>query len=325
MNRFLKSQRKTLGVIFLVILVVVFTGIREPAFIGLGSLSNMAKWTGLYGILAVGVCFVIITGGIDLSMGSLVGLSGVLFPTLLVRFGWPVAGAIPLVLLCGALIGLIHGLLITGLRLQPFLVTLCGLFVYRGLARSAGEDRVVGFGTDFTGLKEGLVRGDFLGLPMPFVILLVIAVIAAVFLNRTIYGRYLLALGRNEEAARFSGVSTKAMKVVAYVICSTLASLAGILFVLENNSATPSTFGNFYELYAIAGAVLGGCSLRGGEGAIAGVIAGTALVQATADAVFFLGVPETLKFTVIGLFILVGVIVDELFRRYPGAGGVKAI
>ncbi|CAN5487934.1 ABC transporter permease [soil metagenome] len=316
MKRLLADNEKTLGVFALVLLVLVVTGMRENAFVQPGNLANMSKWIGLYGILAVGVAFVIITGGIDLSIGSLIGLSGVLLPMLSREQGLPVGVGILVVLSVGAAIGLFHGLLITKLRLQPFLVTLCGLFIYRGIARSVANDESKGFGNTFGGLKEALAGKLFGWLPMPLVILIAISIVAAIFLNKTVWGRYLLALGRNEEAARFSGVEVEKMKIVAYVICSTLAALGGILFVLENNAATPSTFGNFYELYAIAGAVLGGCSLRGGEGAILGVIGGTALVQVSSDAVFFLGVPSTFKFTVIGGFILAGVIIDEFLRRY---------
>ena len=175
-------------------------------------------------------------------------------------------------------------------------------------------------------LKDALVKDklfDFV--PMSFVVLIIIGIITAIVLNKTVFGRYLLAVGHNEEAARFSGIKTDRVKIAAYMICSLLGGFAGMLFVLDTNGATPSSFGNFYELYAIAGAVLGGCSLRGGEGAIFGVICGAALVQVAEKAVFFLGVEEKSKFTVIGIFILIGVIADELFRRLSdrrsGAGG----
>ena len=140
--------------------------------------------------------------------------------------------------------------------------------------------------------------------------------IAAIFLNQTIYGRYLLALGRNENAARFSGINTDKMTISAYMICSLLGGFGGMLFALDQNSVQPSTFGNFYELYAIAGAVLGGCSLRGGEGAITGVICGTAMVEVIKNAVFFLNVATESEFTVIGLVILTGVTIDELIKRF---------
>ncbi len=317
MKKFLHRNQKTLGVILLVLLVVGFTGFKEPSFVSPLNLMTMAKWIGLFGLIAIGVGFVIITGGIDLSIGSLIGLSGVLMPMLLREARWPVPLVMVFILAVGALIGLIHGLLITKLRLQPFLVTLCGLFIYRGIARTIAGDQAKGFEGSFEGLRMALVKFKLFGcIPMPFLILMVVGVLAAVFLNKTVYGRYLLALGRNEEAARFSGVKVDQMKISAYVICSVLAALGGMLFVLENSSAAPSSFGNFYELYAIAGAVLGGCSLRGGEGSIAGIIGGTALVQVSSDAVFFLGVPDTFKFTVIGGFILVGVMADEFLRRY---------
>jgi ribose transport system permease protein len=317
-RRFLATHQKTLAVFVLVVIITGVTGIFEESFVQASNLSRMSKWIGLYGIIAVGVAFVIITGGIDLSIGSLIALTSVMFPMLLFDGGQSPAVAFLIVLGTSAAIGVIHGLLITKLRLQPFVVTLCGLFIYRGIARTITGDRSVGFGNDYAGLKEMLVKGSLLNgtLPMPFVILIIISIISAILLNKTTFGRYILALGRNEQAAKFSGVNTDRMKIIAYVICSLLAGLAGIMFVMQTNTATPSNFGSFYELYAIAGAVLGGCSLRGGEGAIIGVICGTALMQVASEAVFFLGVGDTLKFAVIGGFILAGVIADEMLTRY---------
>jgi ribose transport system permease protein len=151
--------------------------------------------------------------------------------------------------------------------------------------------------------------------PNPFFVMLLFGVLAAIFLNRTIYGRYLLALGRNETAARYSGINTDAMKITAYVICSALAGLGGILFSLDLNSIQPSGLGEFYELYAIAAAVLGGCSLRGGEGSILGVIIGTAVMRVLYNAINILHIPTHLEFAIIGAVILSGVIVDELVKR----------
>ena len=150
---------------------------------------------------------------------------------------------------------------------------------------------------------------------MPFLIMLVLAIVAAVFLNRTIYGRYLLALGRNEQAARYSGVDTDTMTILAYIICSLLAGFGGMLFIFDVNSAQPSDFGNFYELYAIAAAVLGGCSLRGGEGTIFGVVIGAAVMQVLRNSINMLRIPTQLEFAIIGAVILVGVIVDEVVKR----------
>ena len=146
--------------------------------------------------------------------------------------------------------------------------------------------------------------------------LLVIAIIAAVFLNRTIYGRYLLALGRNVEAAKYSGINTDRMIIVAYVICSVCAGIGGILFALDGNSIQPASHGNFYELYAIAAAVLGGCSLRGGEGSIIGVVIGAAVMFVLYNAINLLGIPSTLEFAIIGLVILVGAMTDEVAKKF---------
>ncbi|MFP6573838.1 MAG: hypothetical protein VB912_01715 [Pirellulaceae bacterium] len=145
--------------------------------------------------------------------------------------------------------------------------------------------------------------------------LLVIAVVAAIFLNRTIYGRYLLALGRNVEAAKYSGINTDRMIIVAYIICSVCAGIGGILFALDGNSIQPASHGNFYELYAIAAAVLGGCSLRGGEGSIAGVVIGAAVMFVLYNAINLLGIPSTLEFAIIGLVILVGAMTDEVAKK----------
>jgi len=155
-----------------------------------------------------------------------------------------------------------------------------------------------------------------IGLPAPLVILLVVGVLASVFLNHTIYGRYLLAMGNNEEAALYSGIPTGRMIVLAYVICAGLAGLGGVLFVLDINSAQPVDFGNFYELYAIAAAVLGGCSLRGGEGTILGVVIGAALMRVLKNMITLVDwMPTYIEYAIIGAVILAGVIVDELVKR----------
>lgn len=140
--------------------------------------------------------------------------------------------------------------------------------------------------------------------------------VASLILNRTIWGRYLFALGRNETAAHYSGINTDVMKIAAYMTCSLLAGIGGILFSLDLNSIQPSGLGEFYELYAIAAAVLGGCSLRGGEGTVLGVIIGTAVMRVLYNAINILSIPTHLEFAIIGAVILAGVVTDELAKRY---------
>lgn len=151
--------------------------------------------------------------------------------------------------------------------------------------------------------------------PAATIWLLGLAIISAIFLNRTIYGRYLLALGRNVDAAKYSGINTDRMTILAYVICSVCAGIGGILFALDGNSIQPASHGNFYELYAIAAAVLGGCSLRGGEGSITGVVIGAAVMFVLYNAINLLGIPSTLEFAIIGLVILIGAMADEITKN----------
>jgi ribose transport system permease protein len=327
-------MKKALGVLLLLCVVVAATSVKNPNFLNPGNVETNLRWTGLYAIIAIGEAIVIITGGIDLSVGSVIGLTGALFPMLLVKHEVPVWMALPAVLGLSMAIGVLHGLLITKLRLQPFLVTLCGLFFYRGIARYMTGDETQGFGSGFHGLKDlakgtafevpmpraaDLLAGDWktdtLGVPMPFVLMIVIALVASSFLNLSIYGRYLLALGRNEQAARYSGIATDRIVILAYCVSAALAGLSGILFALDTNSIQPSTHGNFYELYAIAPAVLGGCSLRGGEGSILGVVIGAAVIRVLYNAINLVGIETQLEFAVIGIVILFGVVADELVKR----------
>ena len=328
-------MKKLLGIFGLFVFIFLVSALKEPKFVSAYNLQNLIGWISLFGVISIGVAFVIITGGIDLSIGSVVGLVGSMMAWLLTQKGWSVAATLATVLAVSLAIGLAHGLLITKMRLQPFVVTLCGLLLYRGLARYITDDQSQGFGSAYDGLRQiaigklwlveqvkrlqpdGTMKlvGGF-ALPVSVFFLAGVAVVAAIFLNRTIWGRYLVALGRNETAARYSGINTDRMKILAYVICSLLAGVGGILFSLNLNSIQPSGLGEFYELYAIAAAVLGGCSLRGGEGTITGVIIGTAVMRVLYNAINILGIPTHLEFAIIGTVILAGVIADELVKRY---------
>jgi ribose transport system permease protein len=322
--------KKDLGLLVLIIVVGAVVAIINPRFLSPINIANTANLVGLFGIFAIGQGFVIITGGIDLSVGSIIALLGVIFVDLIANHEvlWPYAAL--LVLGIGVLMGLVHGLLITKLKLQPFVVTLCGLLIYRGIARFYTKDATAGFpfGVNFPELEwittgrtdiVALLTGDkFHSIPIPhaFFIMLVIAVIMWVVLHRSVFGRYLYAVGKNEEAARYSGIRTTRVIVAAYVISATLAALSAIFFAMYTRSILPSGHGNFYELYAIAAAVLGGFSLRGGEGSIVGVVLGTILLQVLQNLVNLLGIPSSLNFAVMGSVILIGVIADQQFATF---------
>lgn len=311
-------MKKLLGLgAFLLILYVLMLLADESAR-SLSNHFNLGKRIGLYGIISLGAGMLIITGGIDLSIGSVVGFCATIMAMLLVhpRCQWHPAAATAAVLAIGAIIGLINGLIVTKLKVQAFVVTLCGLFIYRGAARWLAGDKVQGLGNSFAEWKYWLAKShDVLGLPMSLVIFLALAAVATVFLHLSVYGRYLFAIGSNEQAARYAGVPTDRYRILAYVICSTLAAFFSVLFLMEENSVQPSSTGSFFELYAIAGAVLGGCSLRGGEGSVLGLLIGTAIIRILPTFTQMWKVASSLEYTVIGGALLLGALLDEFLRR----------
>lgn len=531
-------MNKIMGILMLLVFACIATNILSGGnFVIPFNLQNLMVRTSMFGIIGIGVAFVIITGGIDLSIGSMIGLIGCLMTLSLMKWEFSIATTLLIVLVVSVGLGVLHGVLITKAHLQPFVVTLCGLLIYRGAARWITDDATGGFGQDYneslrllatgrpfstsavlivlgiaaaiycigriskaatdheqTGgntngkwifgivisvgvalsgtsrfynfseqtvlnlanytsveiynkfdsekldiktvdesdpekrpsqfmpeislnylgylalplaialaifflqvdrktaglailllvsgaaatyfssnqvqklfanrqdigmasiLKVTLSLGVFiLGLdrflkgvyralperrgllfitcvlamcwlvsqtpicrvlvPSPMIFLTVIAIAAAIFLNQTIYGRYLLALGNNETAARLSGINTDRMIILAYVICAFCTAISGILFALDGNSIQPAGHGNFYELYAIAAAVLGGCSLRGGEGSITGVVIGAAVMRVLYNSITLLKIPTTLEFAIIGVVIMIGVLADEAVKK----------
>lgn len=370
-------MNKIAGITLLLIVTALATAFSNPQFLSATNLENLFQRTALFGILSVGAALVILVGGIDLSIGSLVGLAACLLARLVTEFGWSGPSAVLGVLALCAGLGWIHGILVVRAGLQPFVVTLCGLLIYRGVARWWTNDRVLGFGQDDHDALRSLatsaplsapvllalaggaawlltrfsaeratrrtlqVLGSLLlglalaqwtvGVPLfarngtaslgdvevrsPFLILMGLALVVALFLERTVPGRHLYAIGQNPRAAHYCGLPVERLTIGAYVACATCAGLGGVLFALHLNVVQPSSFGNFYELYAIAAAVLGGFSLRGGEGRILGVLVGAALIRVLYNSINLLGIPTQLEFAIIGTVLLVGVLADELLRR----------
>jgi ribose transport system permease protein len=338
---------RLLGILVLLLALYATLTIPNPRARSLENHQNLARRLGFYGVLTLGVGVVIISGGIDLSIGSVVGLAAVSLALLVepggrynlgnyleqalrsggfddtanfLRSVWPYL-AVLLVIAGGGLIGLIHGLLITKVRLQPFLVTLCGLFIYRGLAQWAtrspqGSPRDVGIG-EVPAMEplRYLAIGQVGVVPVVLLLMLGIGLVMAVLLHLSVYGRYLHAVGYNEQAARYAGVNVDRVKIVAYVLCSALAALGGVLQLLDLESASPTNTGVWLELYAITGAVLGGCSLRGGEGTVAGMLLGAAVLPILWNLCNFVSALNVLQFAVIGSALLLGTIVDELLKR----------
>lgn len=305
--------KKETGIFVLLVVLCVYMSLKSPVFLTKENLMNMARLAGMYGIFSIGSGLVIITGGIDLSVGSMLAFLGVLFAMMLSEKHWSPVAAVLTTLAIGTVLGAIHSALITKVRLQPFIVTLCGLLIYRGLARYVADDETKGFGDakGFEGLRD-LATGTIFGLPTSFVLLIVVAVVMWVVLHRSVYGRHLFAAGRNEDAARYSGIHTRRVIGSTYWIAGFLTAISAILIAFFTNSVSPSTHGNFYELYGIAAAVLGGCSLLGGEGSIVGIILGTILLRILDNLVNLLQIKSSLNFAVMGGVILIGVLADQL-------------
>lgn len=448
-------QIKSLGVVILLFAILIVTAWINPSFLSENNVESIIRWTSLFGFISLGIALVIMTGGIDLSIGSVIALSGVVMLLLLdqkyidmesaakvisvskvewkgqelpkvlidsrdlqvrtddqfrftdrrgqktqgsvvtversadgisvvfrepslqvaaeTELQWfrfshrPIWLVLPLVLLASALIGAFHGWLITKVKLQPFVVTMCGLLAYRGIARVLSGEQSQGLGSTLVETKDWF-KGTAFSFPvpgLPFVsdgrwhsvvwdkkadaplldaagnsqpvawysmvempttgILLLVVGIAIWFLvNRTVFGRYLLALGNNPQAARFSGISTDRIVMATYIMCSMLAGLTGILLSFDFNTIEPSQTGMVYEMYAVAAAVIGGCSLRGGSGSIVGVIIGTAVMRSLFLAIGALDIAKSWEFIVIGIALMAAVLTDELIRIASDARRLRA-
>jgi ribose transport system permease protein len=315
--------KKDLGLFLLILVVGAVVAFLNPRFLSPLNLANTANLIGLFGLFSLGEGFVIITGGIDLSVGSIFALLGVIFIDLLVAYSLPWPIAVLIIVAAGILLGAIHGFLVTKVKMQPFVVTLCGLLIYRGVARWYTDDGTAGFefGQKFPALEQlttgrAFATDTFAGIPNSFIAFVVVALIMGVVLHRSVFGRYLFAVGKNEEAARYSGIRSSTIIAAAYVISGGLAGISAIYLAMYTRSISPASHGNFYELYAIAAAVLGGCSLRGGEGSVMGIVLGAILLQVLQNLVNLLGIPSSLNFAVMGGVILIGVIADMQLVRY---------
>src|SRR6201988_1396954 len=241
-------MKKELGILILLIVLCVVVSAINPNFLLAINLQNLARQIGAFGIFSIGLGLVIITGGIELSVGSMMALLGVLLSMMLTEWHFGVVLAVLACIGIAMALTLGHGLLITRLNMQPFIVTLCGLLFYRGLARFITNDETKGFGT-VAGLDflRYLANGNLFGIPMPFVLLLIIAAITWVVLHRSVYGRYLFATGRNAEAARYAAIDTNRSITVTCGIPGALTAMSGIIFAFYTNSVSPANPGNAYE------------------------------------------------------------------------------
>jgi len=265
-----------LSLLILLALILASGPRAREGFSGISNIQNLSRQIALLAIFAIGETFVIITAGIDLSIGSLIAFSGVLIASLLVKYQVPMGLAIVTVLVVSGLVGLGHGVLVTKARLAPFVVTLASMLILRGAGRVLSPNQTIAIEENRFGAFNYLSNGQPWGIPMPLIIMVVIAIPSVVFLRYSRWGRYLLALGGNEEATRLSGVNVHGMKMLAYFLCALLGGLSGILDASFSRAGDPRA-GVMYELRAIAAAVIGGASLMGGEGSVMGTILGACI------------------------------------------------
>ena len=306
------SIQRFLALAALIILIVFFSIISEP-FRSTGNYTSILVAAAVNGVLAIGVTFVIITGGIDLSVGTTMTFASVVMGLVVTSWGLPLWMGLPAALLAGTAVGLTNGFLIAKAKLPPFIATLGMLNVTFGLAQILSDVRPIYFdGTPE--FYDIFMRAYVLGVPNVVFIMFGAAVIAHIVLTRTTLGRYTFALGSNEEATRLSGVNVDRWKIAVYAICGLYAGLAGILISARMTSAQPSV-GMGYELDAIAAAVIGGTSLSGGEGSIVGTVIGALFISTLTIGLSITGVPDQWKLVITGLVVIAAVWLDILRRR----------
>jgi len=308
------------ALLMLLIIGGLLVALKNPRFLVAGNIQTLGRDIALFGILGVGQAFVILLGGIDLSIGSVYGLAAVLVaffsvvpdPLQLVpTLGLPVPVAVLLTLAICTLIGVIHGLFVSKLRMHGFLITLVTLGLARGVAIAMTMSYPI------TGIPEELLpiaQGSFVGLPMPFIILLVVAFITLILTRFTYIGRQIFAVGGNIDAARLSGVPVDRRIILCYAISSLCAGLVGIIAAARLTSGHPSA-GTGAELTAIAACVLGGISLYGGKGSIIGVFIGAMIMAALQNAMIILEVSPYWQQIVLGLVLLIAITFDVLRRN----------
>jgi ribose transport system permease protein len=296
----------------LIILAILFIvlALNSPVFLTASSLKTLLRQASIYGIVAIGMVFVITSAGIDLSVGSVVGLSGVLTAIFIMQ-GLPIPLAIIISIAAGAFIGLINGILIHDGKVPPFIATMGTMTVTRAIIMLiTGAKMISGLPKSFTGIAQKTV----LGIPFLFVSWIVVVIIAWFITHKTVFGRNIYALGSNKEAARLSGIDVRKTTYGVYIFSAFVCSIAGILLTTRLGNGVP-TSGTGYELDAIAASVVGGASLDGGEGSVIGTVLGAMIMATLRQGGTLLGINSFIVEIIIGSLIVVAVLIDKLRKN----------
>ena len=306
LKEFLIKYKSLVGLLVLITIVTILS----PSFLSTKNIFNILRQTSVNGIIAAGMTFVILTGGIDLSVGSILAISGAVCASLLAS-GQNIIIAVLAALIIGAMVGFLNGFIITKGKLQPFIATLATMTILRGLTLVYTDGKPITLGSGDLAIKFGQIGGGkIFGTPTPALIMILVFAICAFVLKNTQMGRYTYALGSNEEATKLSGLNTDKIKIAVYTISGILASVAGIIITSRLFSAQP-TAGDGYELDAIAAVVLGGTSLTGGRGKITGTIIGALIIGVLSNALNILDVSSYYQMMVKVDIILVAVLLDR--------------
>ncbi len=291
--------------------LIVFFGLRADNFLTLTTFRTIANQVPDITIVAVGMTFVLIIAGIDLSVGSVMALAGAVLGLGLVKYNLPLPTAIVLCLLVGVLCGLLNGLVVIHWALPSFIVTLGMLEIARGAAYLVTESRTVYIG----GPVEVIVEASILGLSLPFIIAVLIVAVGQLALSRTVFGRYLIAIGTNEEAVRLSGINPGPLKLAVFILCGFLTSVAAVIHTARLSSADPNA-GNGLELAAIAAVVIGGTSLMGGRGSVVRSFFGVLIIAVLGTGLAHVGAQESTKRLITGCVIVAAVVLDHYRHRH---------
>jgi len=301
------SAMQKYGLLIAFVAICTVLSLRAPAFLTTQNAINVLRQISINAILAVGVTYVILTGGIDLSLGSVVAVTGVLAATFAHPDAYPLIVPLAVGILGGVLIGVLNGVVITRFRVAPFIATLGMMTIARGGGLIISKGRPV---SNLSASFNSIGNGSLLRIPIPILILAGVFLVSHFVLRRTTFGRYIYAVGGNEEAARASGINTHGVKIASYAICAGLAGLAGILQASRITTGQPNA-GISYELDAIAAVVIGGTSLSGGIGSVTGTFLGALLIGTLNNGLDLLNVSSYYQQVVKGLIIIGAVILDR--------------
>jgi len=301
---------RKIGILLVLLLLLVLFSLTSKAFFTMNNLLNVARQVSMLGIVSVGMTFVMLTGGIDLSVGSMLSIINVIGAFAMVKIGVPPAFAVAICLISSSLLGLINGIIVTDINIPPLIATLGTMTIIRGISYLiTGGIPIWGFPESFTIIGQGYLWR----IPIPVIIMVVIVGLGSFIMNSTFFGRFFYAIGGNEEAARLSGINVKRYKHLVYVLSGLATGIAGVILLSRINSGQPIA-GSGFELDVVTAVVLGGVSISGGEGKLSGAITGVLIMGVLSNGLIIMNVGEYYQLVIKGFVLLCAVALDRMQR-----------